>query len=801
MPVLNKDQCYLQQPERLEITVPQDLRADWLADFAEHIALRLKLDNIKKVEQYFNHETEEWILLTQKEMFLKELNRHAGPASTLSSKPELLESLSKLYCVFIDPKTKDPKKYMIAKRIYEDVINCSPGFADRVKFTTLILNVPLNLEELLAQVRFNLVDTIASIVAAGNAQGVHVHNRFFEVAQSCGYGVWRINGKDAYLHTGSSNLSDEDVKKKLEEGFAKSFHLFGILNLMRDRIEVLISDRGYDGRKEEGYDPELYPHFTNFELFQSLSIKEEVLLVKDEETYQVLDIHWQIIKNTLLLKLSEEGYVDLSPEEATLLAGLSFSFDSKTLNMLIPHGDELAQCLAFFSEWTIAQKVALVSAYLKDKSTNEQKDILAILNNEAPQLSTQLKTQADLQSIYFDIAIQEKDAAALRTHIEQGADINAALSLLFSEAHKSDTLYWLHENKSLLAAITATGMKALIPNGKYKDKPVVEALVSTKKGRQLLLENPALQTLLPETIANRSLADYLTQAAAERQRINVLEGFFKKVDPFVTQLGQYIVYGDLTKTEELLKANPLLLEKLLTEKITVTDYSRRKSKKKTGFQIALCAMDDEMCEMLAKYMSKDEVAHQYQELFPEGQDKHATAQTPFDFSAIVDAITSSNDADVQQALDLELPNHTVLWGKLEQFRADFTKHSQAETVFNPKHLMKAFELYDQKFDHWDWPKRDLFWRQVIGFTQRFLPANIAMVFAYSLYDVVDNHEKAPRSFKFRYGEGAFFPISFGSLSGLGYEYGGRPGWRGGGPAHGGGGGGGGGAVCKGLSKK
>ena len=55
MQVLNKDQCYLQQPERLEITVPEDLRADWLADFAEHIALRLKLDDTNHVIDYFNH--------------------------------------------------------------------------------------------------------------------------------------------------------------------------------------------------------------------------------------------------------------------------------------------------------------------------------------------------------------------------------------------------------------------------------------------------------------------------------------------------------------------------------------------------------------------------------------------------------------------------------------------------------------------------------------------------------------------------------------------------------------------------
>ena len=71
-----------------------------------------------------------------------------------------------------------------------------------------------------------------------------------------------------------------------------------------------------------------------------------------------------------------------------------------------------------------------------------------------------------------------------------------------------------------------------------------------------------------------------------------------------------------------------------------------------------------MCEMLAKYMNEDEIARQYQELFPEGHEKYFEAQTPFDFSTIADAISQSNDADLEKALDLELPNHTALWNNL-----------------------------------------------------------------------------------------------------------------------------------------
>jgi len=91
-------------------------------------------------------------------------------------------------------------------------------------------------------------------------------------------------------------------------------------------------------------------------------------------------------------------------------------------------------------------------------------------------------------------------------------------------------------------------------------------------------------------------------------------------------------------------------------------------------------------------------------------------------------------------------------------------------VFNLRHLLKAFKLYDSQFNAWSWNKRDLFWRQVVGYVQRFLPANVAMDFAQGLYNRVENKEKSERSFKFNYGDGSIFPPTFGSFSGLGFEY-------------------------------
>ncbi|WP_133129261.1 hypothetical protein [Legionella yabuuchiae] len=774
MPILNSDKCHTQQPKRLAITVPTNLPHDWLTDFYALLSVQLKLNDETK-QKVFDHQTNTVILLTEQGWFFKELDRHVGAQSTYSLKPQLLESLSTLYVLFTHPKTTDEQKNMIALGIKEDVEQCSPGFTSRVNYIISRFNMPQNMDEVIAQVRFKLVDRIASIIAAKSPQGIHVHNRVIEVARNAGFIVWSINTGDVYSHVGSRDLSDGDIIARLNAGFANHFQLFALVNTLRDELEGLIVPHGYQGKRdvENDYKEEAYSKFFEcLNLFIPIPMQE--LLDLDEEFGCVTDINWQHVKHHLLQKLRAEGYVTLHEGEAALLDGLlldeSRLLDSKTLSTLIPHGYELVQCLEFFSEWSMEQKVGLVSAYLDNKSPNAQKEVLAILHNEAPQLTAQLKKEPNLQTIYFTIAIIEKDAAAVRAYVEAGEDINEALWFLFSQAHKSDTLYWLHEHPHLLETMTVSGMNTVIEQGKYVGKTVAETLVSTKKGRQLLLENSPLQTLLAQTTIVNRLSDVLQQAETERRTVSRHEGFFKKSSPLATQLVQSIVYGDFTKSEAILQANPSLVETLVTEKVTVMDYSRRKVKQKTAFQASLCAMDNELCAMLAHYMPEEEMVRQYQEIFPEGHETYSQEQTSFDFSSIVQAITQSSDADVQMALSLVLPNDTVLWRELEQFRSNFTQRSSQEAVFNPQHLLKAFSLRDSQLDNWSWYQDDLFRRQIIGFIQRFLPANIAMDFAQGLFGRVILKEDSWRSFNFRNVRGAIFPLSFDSFSGLGYTH-------------------------------
>lgn len=227
-----------------------------------------------------------------------------------------------------------------------------------------------------------------------------------------------------------------------------------------------------------------------------------------------------------------------------------------------------------------------------------------------------------------------------------------------------------------------------------------------------------------------------------------------------------VVQGSLEKTKRLIKEN--IPSSFLSFKSVAIDYSNRKIKL-SPFQAAFCAWDDEMCLMFEEYMSEEEITRQVKEICPDGFEKDVAKQTSFDFSVIIAAIDQSTVVDGEAQLKNE-QNDSPLCQAFNQFRTDFTARSQQEAIFNPQHLLKAFQLYDEKFNRWNWEQRDLFWRQVIGYVQRFLPANIAQDFAQGLYYRVEQKEKSKRSFVFRFGDGSIFPLIFDSLAGLGFAY-------------------------------
>lgn len=233
-----------------------------------------------------------------------------------------------------------------------------------------------------------------------------------------------------------------------------------------------------------------------------------------------------------------------------------------------------------------------------------------------------------------------------------------------------------------------------------------------------------------------------------------------------------VVQGDEAKAK--LIGNPALA---CSARGMATDSLERLIQDLTPFQVALCNGDVEMCEMMKKdYFSQledgqAEMEKQFNALFPNGVEIHVKMQQDniFDFNEILQAIIRAPDNEVTAALDKAFDNNLPLHLALEKFRKAFIKTSQSEIVFNPYHLLRAFEILDAEFNNLgNWNKRDLFWRQVIGFVQRYLPACYLQASAQGIYYIVKNKEPLWRSFDFRLGGGSILPAR--NFSGLGFDF-------------------------------
>ncbi|EKD70596.1 MAG: hypothetical protein ACD_46C00484G0014 [uncultured bacterium] len=131
---------------------------------------------------------------------------------------------------------------------------------------------------------------------------------------------------------------------------------------------------------------------------------------------------------------------------------------------------------------------------------------------------------------------------------------------------------------------------------------------------------------------------------------------------------------------------------------------------------------------------------QYNEQFPNGV---KDAPCDFDFSPLVAAITNDMVANHQPNAKTE--------EELKKFRDYFTPKATDVKIygkhFNMQNLIKAFEIYNNNYTSWSGDQLSLFWRQVIGYLQRLVPACYAQAFCQGLYHVVEEKKPLERSFK------------------------------------------------------
>lgn len=226
----------------------------------------------------------------------------------------------------------------------------------------------------------------------------------------------------------------------------------------------------------------------------------------------------------------------------------------------------------------------------------------------------------------------------------------------------------------------------------------------------------------------------------------------------------HIVKGEEAAALEMIDANPRLL--LISSQ--ATDYSGRSYQGITPFQAALLCHDVTLWKKIEPYFDKlpnrqEEKVSQFKAIFPEGAPK----QESYDFTELVQVISNSSDADIMAALRKE-NNDTPICQALKGFRTAFTDLAIKEMFFNPSHLIDALKVYDAQFDRWSWNQRDLFWRQVIGYTQRFLPACYAQAFCQGLYYILEEKKPLSRSLKFQYDSVSYYPLT--DSSGLGFDF-------------------------------
>ncbi len=286
------------------------------------------------------------------------------------------------------------------------------------------------------------------------------------------------------------------------------------------------------------------------------------------------------------------------------------------------------------------------------------------------------------------------------------------------------------------------------------------------------------------------------------------------------QLLGYVVRGEKTKAEKLIKDNP----KLLLEKGIAEDYSGRLIEG-TAYQMALGAgdvnrakldidnkpvLDEEghiqilhpdegMAEMIKGHFldafnqdekaAYSEIDKQQEEQFPGGYKAYVNSREVKerrvnDLKALRDVIAAIAVADVSfvngnyDNSNGEVNVDAKCADELKKFR-DYLRPKgiiRRGEHFNVEVLVEAFRLYDDEKRYkafggtWDSPKNVLMWRKVVGYIQRYLPACYAQAFSQGLYYVVADNEKLDRRFKFRHDNAYYFPLDLDPLSRLGYEY-------------------------------
>jgi len=333
--------------------------------------------------------------------------------------------------------------------------------------------------------------------------------------------------------------------------------------------------------------------------------------------------------------------------------------------------------------------------------------------------------------------------------------------------------------------VEADDSAAAASSGKAEEDEDVSAAGAVAAGASVAAaEKPVWLDFTPTPIRDDITPESIKRILALRHTNHF---FREQSEPYINMLAEQLVAlvlnGREDEAKKLIEACPFLLER----RATVTDPVGRVYENFTAYQVALFAGDTKMCEMMhpffAKHRGDGEAMRlaQCDNVFPEGVQAVIGEQVTYDFDGLIEAIGEASNDDIKNQLKDKITD-SPLGQAINEFRRNFTTLSKQEQHANLKHLLEAFRAYaeDERIAAWEhdgnYEKMDVFWRQVIGFVQLFLPECDKQALHQGLYDGGQNSDSLSRESDFKFNRGYSLQLRGGS-HGCGFDFAGFGGRR------------------------
>ncbi|WP_423063570.1 hypothetical protein [Candidiatus Paracoxiella cheracis] len=259
------------------------------------------------------------------DMFGTNLNRHIGSNSTFKSKKQLTEYLMVIYNRLKSDNISGDEKIAIKNKILEAAEACSPGFMNSIQDLITGFVTPKTVSALLYCYRIDLLNKARSATP-----DVHSYEKYYTIANTIGL---KVRSSLAIEDIYRGDVSNDQIEKNIILSFNMGYTPYKIVeNLFISSF----AERGYLGRKNEGYEIEVYEKILNFfkEAICRPTLSYNDCFVIDEKSWSIIDIDWTKIISFLIEYFEREKYFHFKKEDQVCVGqaeDLALQIDKKDL--------------------------------------------------------------------------------------------------------------------------------------------------------------------------------------------------------------------------------------------------------------------------------------------------------------------------------------------------------------------------------------------------------------------------------------------------------------------------------------